>query len=601
MQQRLDWYLVAYLVFALGFWSLATNTANAFEVVLEASGADEALQEKIKGASLVFSAKSDGATDSQDVIAAARSDYKRLVGVLYEQGYFGPSLFIQVNGIEADSISPFAASTTIKQVRVTIKTGPRFDFGKAMVGPLAAETLLPKEFATDSPANLSAIQYAARAGIDGWRDVGHAKAEVSSQTVIADHARQNLDVGLVLDPGPELTFGNLIYSSNSGVREKRIREIAALPTGKKFSPEDSKRVARRLRRTGAFRSIDLREAQKISPGDALDMHLSVIDDLPRRFGFGGELESREGLNLSGYWLHRNLLGGAENLRLDASIDNIGGETSGTDWFLGALYTRPSTFHSDTDLLLGVELKQEDEDLYFLRQASANIGIKRHFSERFETSIGANLRFSEVDDNFGERRFMVYGVPMEALYDQRDNIGNPTSGYYFSGSLMPYLGYDNAEHGIYLQSDLRGYKGIGQDNQFILAGRFQLGSVVGPSLASTPPDFLFYSGGGGTVRGQPYQSNFVTVNGIESGGLSFVGLSGEIRVKVSSHISTVAFYDSGFVGEASNFTGVGNWQSGAGLGVRYDTGFGPLRMDIGLPVSGGTGDGVQLYIGIGHAY
>ena len=104
-----------------------------------------------------------------------------------------------------------------------------------------------------------------------------------------------------------------------------------------------------------------------------------------------------------------------------------------------------------------------------------------------------------------------------------------------------------------------------------------------------------------MRGQPYQSNFVTIDGRESGGLSFIGISGELRIKTTESISAVAFYDAGFVGETSNFAGSGNWHAGAGLGVRYHTSFGPIRVDLALPVSGDTSGGTQLYVGIGQAF
>ncbi|MEP2532387.1 BamA/TamA family outer membrane protein [Shimia sp.] len=573
----------------------------AFEIVLDAPFADEDLRDKISAASLVYAADAEETTDAQDIVAAAQSDYKRLVGLLYENGYFGPVVSIKVNGQEAALISPFSNISTVSQVRLSIHPGQRFKFGRAQITPQAPDTELPKEFAPQEPASLSVIQNAAHAGVDGWRNDGHAKANVSGQSITADHRKHEVDVDLTLNPGPKVTFGDLNYAGVSAVREKRVREIADLPTGETFDPEEAKRVATRLRRTDVFKSVDLREAEEIGPDETLDMDLALVDDLPRRFGFGAELESRDGVSLSGYWLHRNLLGGAESLRFDASIDNIGAQSGGTDWRLATLYTRPATLRSDTDLTIGLEIKQEDEDLYFLRQFGARVGFVRYHSERFETRFGFGALVSEVDDNFGHRHFSVYGLPVGLTWDQRDNIANPTRGYYIDADVFPYAGFSDADPGILIKADLRGYQGFGADNGFIAAGRLQLGSVIGPSLAGTPPDFLFYTGGGGTVRGQPYQSNFVTVNGIDSGGLSFIGLSGEMRVKVTSHITTVAFYDAGFVGETSNIAGPGNWQAGAGMGLRYNTGVGPLRVDLAAPVSGGTGDGLQLYIGIGHTF
>jgi translocation and assembly module TamA len=135
-------------------------------------------------------------------------------------------------------------------------------------------------------------------------------------------------------------------------------------------------------------------------------------------------------------------------------------------------------------------------------------------------------------------------------------------------------------------------------------------VLGAGLFGTPREYLFYSGGGGTVRGQPFQSLGVesSCEGrrgggpgcvIRTGGLSFAALSLEARLKLSGAIGAVAFADAGFV--ARDLFGDGDWHAGAGLGLRYDTGIGPIRLDLALPVAGKTGAGLQLYIGIGQAF
>jgi translocation and assembly module TamA len=115
----------------------------------------------------------------------------------------------------------------------------------------------------------------------------------------------------------------------------------------------------------------------------------------------------------------------------------------------------------------------------------------------------------------------------------------------------------------------------------------------------PNDYRFYSGGGGTVRGQSYQSLGITVNGNDTGGRSFLGLSGELRATVRKNIGVVAFADYGFIGEGS-FGGTGDSHAGAGLGLRYLTPIGPIRLDVAAPI-GGTGSGAQVYVGIGQAF
>ncbi|MCP4820442.1 MAG: BamA/TamA family outer membrane protein [Shimia sp.] len=583
---------------AIGF---APLSASAFDVRLDGVSQDDPLYESLSASSLIFQAKAEGITGGQDLLAAAQADYKRLVGLLYEAGYFGPNIRIRLDGREAADISPFADVSNVNTIVLTVKPGPQFRFGTARVTPIAPDTELPETFAAGEPASVSAIQDAAVAAIDGWRDKGHAKADVAGQTIVADHRSSELDAEVVITPGRELTFGRLIYDGGSSVKADRVHKIADLPTGERFDPAEARRAATRLRRTGTFRAVDLKESEESNPDGSLDMRLSLVDDKKRRVGFGAELESRDGLSLSAFWLHRNFLGGAEKLRFDVSIDNIGAQNGGTDFRIGTLYTRPATLESNTDLTFGVEIKQEDEPLYLIRQIGTVASLRRVHSERFETEIGMAIFVSEVEDNFGSRDFTVYGVPVRAKYDARDEITNPTRGYYLAATAFPYLGFSDAANAVLISGDARIYQGFGFDNQVIAAARIQVGSIIGPSIRETPPDLLFFSGGGGTVRGQPYQSNFVSVGGIDSGGLSFLGISGELRVKVTQQISAVAFYDAGFVGETSDIWGAGNWHAGAGLGARYNTGFGPLRVDLGVPVSGDTTGGPQLYIGIGHAF
>ena len=102
-----------------------------------------------------------------------------------------------------------------------------------------------------------------------------------------------------------------------------------------------------------------------------------------------------------------------------------------------------------------------------------------------------------------------------------------------------------------------------------------------------------------MRGQPYQSLGVQNGARRTGGTTFIGLAGEMRADLRGNFGAVAFYDAGFVGAESFKDGA--WHSGAGLGLRYETGIGPIRLDVAAPVEGTTGDGPQVYIGIGQAF
>jgi translocation and assembly module TamA len=139
---------------------------------------------------------------------------------------------------------------------------------------------------------------------------------------------------------------------------------------------------------------------------------------------------------------------------------------------------------------------------------------------------------------------------------------------------------------------------------VLAGRAQAAAVLGPDITATPREFLAYSGGGGTVRGLPFQSLGVTVGGAQSGGQGFAALSAEARVRVNDSFSVAAFADAGLVTEGA-FAGPSDWHAGAGLGLRYLTPVGPLRLDLATPVRrNATALGarrLQVYVGIGQAF
>nr|WP_290428600.1 autotransporter assembly complex family protein [Defluviimonas salinarum] len=595
---------------AIGGLALLTASlpAHALDrVVFAAPGADESLTDALRAASLVLQAEREKQGDAQALFAAARADYGRLLGTLYAEGRYSGVIRIAVDGQEAARIAPLDAPETIREIRITVEPGPQFRFAKARMRPYAPGTKLPPDYRDGEPARSTAIVAAAEAGVEGWRNVGHAKAGVADQTVIADHREASVDSEILLAPGPRVRFGKMTISGYERMNPRRIERIAGFPTGEVYDPAEMNTVATRLRRTGVFRTVALTEAETLGPGDTLDAALVVAEAPLRRFGFGAEASTSDGLNLSGYWLHRNLFGGGERLRLEGAVDQIGGQDVSPGYNLGVRIDRPAT--PVTDATAFFEARAERTELLDLDVDTLEVtfGLTRVLSDRLSAEAGLSYIASRVTDPFGNKLdFSAFALPLSLTWDNRDEPLDPRKGYFFDADLAPFYGMGSTGSGAYFLGDARTYRGFGAKDRVVLAGRVQLGTVVGSALAETPPGYLFFSGGGGTVRGQPYQSLGVSVptsptTTIETGGLSFAGLSGEVRAGITEKIGGVAFYDAGYISDDGLFGGTGNWHAGAGLGVRYDTGIGPIRFDVGLPVSGGTGGGVQLYVGIGQAF
>jgi len=579
---------------------LYAGTSNAFEATLETTAEGE-VKTRLESASAILEAAKNDVTTPEEIIAAVQSDYRALIGALYREGYYGPSISIRVDGREGADMSLISLPSTINTVVINVTPGPRFRFGRATVAPLAPDTQLPEDFASGEVAKSGLVGEAKDVAIAAWRQASHAKAALSDQQIIADHNSQTLDVALAIDPGPSVRFGRLKFAGDTRVREDRLSRIANLPMGWAYDPDTLDLVTRRLQKTGTFRSITLREADALNADGTLDITATLVDEKKRRLGFGAELSSLEGGTISAYWMHRNLTKNADRLRFDAEIGGLGG-TTGVDYTLGATYRRPATITRKTTLVLGAEIEHLDEPDYLSDRGEFTISADVETSKNSTFSFGFGYRYSEVEDSLGSRSFSHVIFPINGSRDGRDNALNPKSGTYFNADILPFVGVSGSASGVRISADGRGYLSFGDDDRFTLAGRLQLGSISGADYTEVPPDLLFYSGGGGTVRGQPYQSLDIDLGGGDAtGGSSFLGLSTELRALVTGKISVVGFYDLGGIGTSALPGDAAEWHSGAGLGLRYDTGFGPIRLDLAGPVTGDTGDGIQIYIGIGQAF
>ena len=315
---------------------LSAQAAVALDVRLAGVPQDSDLQQTLRGGSLlVEQAALETTPSTQEIVAAAQADYGRLLAVLYDNGYYGPVIRITLDGIDAANIPPVQPPAVVDRAVIEVTPGPLFRFGETQVTPVAPGTELPDGFRRGEAARLGVLKDTVSAAVDGWRAQGHAKAALASQDLTARHPTQTINARLRMAPGPRLRFGELRVTGNEAVRTERILAIAGLPTGQIYSPEELRLAAKRLRRTGAFSSVALLEAERIGPGDTLPITAQVSEAPPRRFGFGAELGSLEGLTLSAFWLHRNLFGGAEQLRLEGEVSGIGGNSGGEDYTLSA--------------------------------------------------------------------------------------------------------------------------------------------------------------------------------------------------------------------------------------------------------------------------
>jgi len=581
------------------------SSAHALDRLdFEVKGASPEITQALRGASLLLAAEADGKTNPQDLFAAARAEYGQLLGALYAKGYYSGVIRVAIDGREAANLSPLEPPAAVGVISVRVETGPEFTFATAGVAPLAGGTTLPPGFAPGKVAASGVISEAAAAAVTGWRVAGHAKAAIAAQDVTADHRRATLSADLRVSPGPKLRFGKLVATGQQRMNTERLLKIAGLPEGKPYSPADIEAAAERLRRTGVFRSVALVEDAIVTAPDVLGVTAKVVEEKTRRFGAGAEVASSEGAKISGYWLHRNLLGGAERLRIEGSVAQIGAQNSGIDYTLGATLERPATLSRDTTASLSFQLKHLNESSYSENSGSFGIGFTHYFSKKLTARAGVEFAFYNDKISTTSTNYRILSLPLGVTWDNRNSKTDATRGIYVDSGLTPYYGFGGTHSGVRVNLDARAYRGFGKDDKVTFAARVQAKAVLGAALSGVPSDYLVYSGGGGTVRGQPYQSlgfAYGTSTTVMTGGTGFVGASLEMRAKVTKTIGVVGFADFGQIASDGLIGGQTKSHGGVGIGLRYATGLGPIRFDIASPVSGTTGKGVQIYIGIGQAF
>jgi translocation and assembly module TamA len=182
--------------------------------------------------------------------------------------------------------------------------------------------------------------------------------------------------------------------------------------------------------------------------------------------------------------------------------------------------------------------------------------------------------------------------------------NPTTGYRAQLNVTPAHTFSGS-HLTFSTNLLSGstYWALGPEQRAVLAGKLALGSLDGAPLAQLPSDQRIYAGGGGSGRPYGYlMAGPLAPNNVPIGGRSSLVLNLEARIKITEAIGIVPFVDAGSNYE-SPLPQLGRTPLyGVGLGARYYTAFGPLRLDLATPLHKRSGDSpIQVYISLGQAF
>ena len=567
----------------------------------------------VRNASALLADQAEPASGAAGLLAKARGDYRRIVAALYNEGYYGGTVSIRVGGAEAAGLAPDVELPDPVAVAILVKPGPQFRFNSVNIVNQAPPTSDPGDavdlpstqgYGTGEIAKSSVILRAEQLALAAWQQQGYAKAVIASRDVVADHASSTVDVTIAVNPGAKAAFGDIAVSGTERMDPEFVRRQTGLAVGQEYDPDDVALAQKRLDRLEVFSAARLEAAEAIAGNGLLPYNL-IVQELPgRRFGVGATYSTIDGLGLEAYHLWRNLFGQAERLRLDAKVASIGFpiDTAEFDYFFGGTFTKPGIFTPDTDFVATISAERTIYPTYTETSAAGRVGLTHIFSDQITVEGGLSFERNRFDDDFGTRDFSTIGIYGGAVYDGRDDKVDPTEGFYAAANIEPFYEFNYGNPAVQASIEARTYFGFGEDDNVVLAGRVKAAALIGPELDEIPPDKLFFAGGGGSVRGYGFKSIGVEgPDGIVSGGRYLLEASLEARVKVTQDIGIVGFIDGGYVA-ADTFPGLEDLQLGAGIGARYYTGLGPLRLDLALPLNKRAGDpDYAIYVGIGQSF
>jgi translocation and assembly module TamA len=377
-----------------------------------------------------------------------------------------------------------------------------------------------------------------------------------------------------------------------------------LRPGQPYDPDDLDRALRRLRRLQVFNSTRIDESAAVTPEGTLPLTVQVAERPKNIIGGGASYSTLDGAGVEGYYERRNLFGHAERLRLEANVAGID-STDPRDfiYLAAATFIKPSILTPTTDLVAVLSASREVYDPYTQNTFRGRIGLAHEFSDSLTGKLSANGEYDQVDDAFNKRDLILASLPGELAYDGTDDKLEPTKGFRAKLSLEPYHEFRFDNTGVFSRLDGSTYISFDQDGRYVLAGRVAVGTIAGGAADELPDDRLFFAGGGGSIRGYADRSIGPRLaNGEVVGGLSLFETSLEMRVRVTETIGIVPFIDAGsaFASRLPDFSQ--ELKVGAGVGLRYRTGIGAIRVDLATPVNPDPGDSrFALYVGLGESF
>lgn len=534
----------------------------------------------------------------------SRAAMEAAEALLRSEGYYQPLLEDIVEGED----TPVAI--------VSVRPGPRFVLAPATIQwvapqpePEVIQTAQSEiKLTSGDPGRAAEVIAAEGRIIASLTREGYPDAATQPRRVVVDHAAMTVQPTFNINSGVLVRLDGVRVETRGPTNPEWVANLAPWREGQRYDPELVGELERRLLETGVYDgvSVALTGPDQTTPAGNRPIVVTLTDRPRKILEAGASFSTADGSGIEGLWTWYNRFGRADTLRFQARIANI-------DSRIGADLSLPHWRTPGQTLALSAAVVNEDTDAYIRTAGVLSADLRQRLGKTSWYSYGIGLDFGRYNESRFDpvtqlpvsldRDLAILTGRASAYIDQSNDPLNPTNGWRLTVNIQPtaVAGEDTI---VFLRSEAQAtaYRPLDSRAKTVIAGRIRLGSIIGGSELSVPSDRLFYSGGGGSVRGYQYQGVGPRLpDNTPRGGISLFEVSAEVRRDLGKNFGAVAFVDAGAIGfnETPDFS---NLRYAVGIGGRYNLSFGPIRADIAIPLDKRDGDAsFQVYVSIGQAF
>jgi len=601
-------------------WAEALAPGTGFSYVVEIQGVPEdppEMKRLLGEVSHTVQEEGEWVASTALLRRRAEADMAEMKTVLRSFGYFRAHVVLEilpgpsVTGPDPDYVErgPELLHDLPKSVIVQFRLdpGPRFTFGEPSItltepafDRLSLPALAEAGILEGAPYAAAKVLEAEKFVLNHYKNNGYPFPRIVRREVRADFAVNRVEVRFEVMPGPYALFGETRVTGLARVDPEYVYGLIPWSQGAPYDVRLVDKARRILFETNLFGMVEIVNPGDVDDQERLPITVRLTERAPRTIRLGMEYTTDYGPGISGNWTHRNLLGKAEKLTAGAVFNSRIRTAFGR-------FDKPMFLGKENALIAQSAFNDETTDAYDARSVDGSALVKRQFTNDFSAGGGLGFRCSRVKEKTKDQRTswgLAY-LPLTATYDTREDLLNPTRGCELSLAMAPYqdVGDGDARFFRYLLSGST-YFNFSTGDKVVFAVRAAFGQIYGMDHDHMPADLRFYAGGGGSIRGYAYQLAGPVQGNVPLGGLSVLTFSLELRFRISDSIGLVPFLDGGtaFLDRFPDFADQ-DILYGAGLGLRYFTVIGPIRLDVAVPLDKrkDLDDSFQLYVSIGQAF